>query len=95
MNRVGLVNGDILMRIINCPQCDGNGFITLGHRHPKCGYCHGNKRVTSEFVKWEKMRLEFHNDLKEQLKAIMELKEETALKKWLAKNKKPRKFPKT
>lgn len=82
------------MRIRNCPKCYGNGFTTLGHRHPKCGYCHGKGRVTSEFVKWEKLKLEFHNELKKQLKAIMDLKSEMATKKWLQGNKKPRKFPK-
>lgn len=80
------------MRLRNCPKCHGYGTTRLGHRHPKCCYCHGKKRVTSEFVKWEKLKLKFYDDTQDSLVAIMELKSETAMKKWLQKNKKPRKF---
>ncbi len=73
------------MKTRNCPQCYGNGFITIGHRHPKCGYCNGKKRVTSEYVKWEISRSKFYDKLDEQLQAIIELKRETAMLKWLTK----------
>ena len=41
------------MRMRNCPKCHGEGH--RGHAG-RCGFCHGNKRVSSEFVKWHDAR---------------------------------------
>lgn len=82
------------MRTRNCPECYGKGTIRLGHRHPKCGFCHGRGKITSEFFKWEESRIKFRVETMDSLAAIVELKFETAIKKWLEENKKPRKFPK-
>lgn len=81
------------MRVRNCPQCYGMGF--RGHAG-RCGYCHGKKKISSEFVKWDAAR--YKKEVKitcrweEQMKIEVEEKIKSAMKKWEEKNPKPRKF---
>lgn len=83
------------MKIINCPQCYGTGIVG---RIGRCGYCHGKKKVNSDFVKWNntrgKLRLKLLDRYEEQMLKLIKLKVDVALEDWELKNPKPRKFPK-
>ncbi len=83
------------MRVRNCPKCYGTG---VRGRVGRCGYCHGKKRITSEFVKWdiarEKRLKKLLNDYEERMKKEIEWKLRIDILNWERFNRKPRKFPK-
>ncbi len=84
------------MRIRNCPNCFGDGFRGHGGR---CFYCHGKKKVSSDFVKWENTREKLIFRLIQQYEVLKNkwIKDQIVadVSKWQDKNPKPRKFPKT
>lgn len=83
------------MRIRNCPKCYGTG---VRGRVGRCGYCHGKKEVSSEFVKWdtarEKRLTKLLNNYEEKMREEIKLKLVLNITKWEENNPKPRKFPK-
>ncbi len=86
-------SGSQVMRTRNCPYCYEEGGAWFEARRSMCHFCYG-KKITYEFVEWEESRLKFRVEMRDSLEAVMELKLETAMGKWLKKNKEPRKFPK-
>ena len=86
------------MRIRNCPNCYGTGTTRLGHRNPKCGMCHGKKKINAEFVKWINSKTKAENELtdywEEQMRIQAESEISEAIKSWEKRHPKPRKFPK-
>ncbi len=72
-------------------QCKSSSVGSCGHAG-RCGFCHGKKIVTSEFVKWNRSRkhkeIVLVDFLKEQSKKQVRL----ALIEWENRNPRPRKF---
>lgn len=92
------------MKIRNCPECYGTGTKVcrtengvIRHIAGKCSYCHGAKKVNSDFVKWnnarDKLRVKLLNYYEEQMRKLIKLKVDVDLDDWDIKNPKPRKFP--
>lgn len=52
------------MRMRNCPKCYGKG---RGGHAGKCGFCHGKKKVTSEYCQWFSKREKYEKKISEQL----------------------------
>jgi len=88
------------MRIRKCPYCKdvwsgkGRGYVQYGF----CGYCHGKRKVYSEYIQWEERRIkkksQITNKIYKEFEDTITEKIKTALKKWEQKNPKPLKFPK-
>ncbi len=85
------------MNIRNCPECRGEGKERLGHRWNRCGFCHGKKKVSSEYCKWEKVRTKLEEQMTikwetwAKISSMQKINEK--MKEWDTKHPKPRKFP--
>ncbi len=86
------------MKIRNCPVCHGEGKNRLGHRWNRCGFCHGKKKINSEYCKWEEARTKLEErmtikwEMWAKIAAMQKINEK--MKEWDTKHLKPRKFPK-
>lgn len=76
------------MRLRNCPYCYGG----TTRRSSYCGFCHGKKKVNSEFVKWDNKRRQKEKKIRKKLESQLEQQVREEIKKWEEKNPKPRKF---
>lgn len=83
------------MSLRNCPICFGLGYT--GHTG-RCGFCHGKKKVRSEFCLWTNKQTAYarkvHEQLEDEMEAALQDRKAKLLKEWEKKNPKPRKFKK-
>ncbi len=87
------------MRMRNCPKCHGTGRDgPAGRINPRCGFCHGNKRVSSDFVKWSDQRADQVVKQSARIDIDLEYRREQMLKDkmtmWDKDNPRPRKYEK-
>lgn len=79
------------MKIRNCPRCFGDG--RSGHAG-RCSFCHGKRKVSSEFVKWDNEREDAYGDITDYWEKQKQVRIEEGIKGWEIDNPKPRKFAK-
>ena len=82
------------MRLRNCPKCYGGG--RRGHAGP-CDYCHGKKKVNSEFVKWKTAHAVYEHKVTDRAKKkfydLLWKQVGEKMSAWEKQHSRPKKFP--
>lgn len=84
-----------MSRLRDCPYCFGTG---IGGHAGKCGFCHGKKKVFSDYCVWKNTRDKYDKKIIEEIEEDLEFEKNQRLHEIMDKfdedNPKPKKFGK-